>query len=41
MDSKNKRQIYIWDENKEYYDELKNKSRFINLLIKNYRKENE
>ncbi len=35
--NKNKRQIYLWDENKEFYDNLTNKSKFINLLIKKYR----
>lgn len=41
MDNKaNKRQIYVWPENKEFYDEIKNKSRFINLLIKKYKEEN-
>lgn len=37
----NKRQIYLWPENKQFYDELKNKSRLINLLLKKYRQENE
>lgn len=37
--NKNKRQVYIWTENKEFFDNLSNKSKFINLLIKNYRKE--
>lgn len=31
--SKNKRMIYIWDENVEYYDSLDNKSDFINRMI--------
>lgn len=35
--NKNKRQVYIWPENKEFFDNLKNKSKFINLLIKKYR----
>lgn len=35
----NKRQVYIWTENKEFFDNLKNKSKFINLLIKKYREE--
>lgn len=39
--TKNKRQIYLWDENKEFYDKLNNKSRLINLLIKKYREETE
>ena len=34
--TKNKRQIYIWEENKQFYESLSNKSRFINLLIKKY-----
>lgn len=37
----NKRQIYLWPENKGFYDNLKNKSRLINLLLKKYREENE
>lgn len=37
---KNKRQIYLWDDNKDYYDSLPNKSRLINLLIRKYREEN-
>lgn len=37
--NKNKRQIYIWPENKEFFDNLRNKSKFINLLIKKYRQE--
>lgn len=42
MDNKeNKRQIYVWPENKEFYDQLQNKSRVINLLLKKYREENE
>ena len=36
----NKRQIYLWDENKVFYDSVKNKSRLINLLLKKYREEN-
>lgn len=35
----NKRQVYIWPENKEFFDNLTNKSKFINLLIKKYRQE--
>jgi len=38
---KNKRQIYVWPENKDFYDGLVNKSRLVNLLIKKYRQENE
>jgi len=42
MDTKkNKRQIYVWPENKEFFDKLPNKSRLINLLLKKYREENE
>ncbi len=37
MENKNKRQIYIWPENLEFYDELKNKSKLINLLIRKYK----
>lgn len=37
----NKRQIYLWPENKAFYDDLKNKSRLINILIKKYRQETE
>ena len=37
----NKRQIYLWPENKEFYDGLKNKSRLLNILIKKYRQETE
>jgi len=37
--NKNKRQIYVWPENKEFFDNLTNKSKFINLLIKKYRQE--
>lgn len=33
--SKNKRMIYIWDENLEFYDSLQNKSDFINRLMAN------
>lgn len=36
---KNKRQIYLWQENKEFWDNLPNKSKFINLLMKKYREE--
>ncbi len=34
---KNKRQIYVWDENLEFFKELPNKSKLINLLLKKYR----
>lgn len=36
---KKKRQIYIWDENMEFFNSLKNKSKLINLLIRKYREE--
>ena len=39
--TKNKRQIYLWDENKVFYDNLRNKSKLINLLLRKYREENE
>lgn len=35
----NKRQVYIWTVNKEFFDNLSNKSKFINLMIKKYREE--
>jgi len=35
--NQNKRQVYIWTENKQFFDNLRNKSKFINLLIKKYR----
>lgn len=38
---KNKRQIYLWDENLEFFNELKNKSKLINLLLRKYREEND
>lgn len=31
--SKNKRMVYIWDENVSYYDSLENKSDFVNRQI--------
>jgi len=37
--NKNKRQIYVWTEHKEFFDNLRNKSKFINLMIKKYREE--
>lgn len=37
--SANKRQFYLWDENKEFYESLKNKSKLINLLLRKYRLE--
>lgn len=39
--NKNKRQIYVWDENMEFFKNLKNKSKLINLLMRKYRQENE
>ena len=33
----NKKQVYIWDENLEFFEQAANKSKLINLLIKNYR----
>ena len=41
MYNQNKRQIYLWTENKEFYDGLKNKSKLINLLLRKYKEENE
>lgn len=38
---KNKRQIYLWDENLEFFNGLRNKSKLINLLLRKYRQENE
>lgn len=38
---KNKRQFYLWTENKAFYDSLQNKSKFINLLIKKYQEDME
>ena len=37
--NQNKRQIYLWGENKVFYDCLPNKSKLINLLIRKYRQE--
>lgn len=34
-----KKQIYIWDENLEFFQGLKNKSKLINLLLRKYREE--
>lgn len=39
MHTKNKRQVYIWQENMDFFNELKNKSRVINLLLKKYQEE--
>lgn len=38
--NKNKRQVYIWDEHKDFYDKLPNKSKIINLLIRQYMESN-
>lgn len=35
--NKNKRQVYIWDENLALFNASKNKSQLINLLLRNYR----
>ena len=35
----NKKQIYIWPENLEFFESLTNKSRTMNLLIKKYQEE--
>lgn len=37
--NKNKRQVYIWPENIEFFNGLKNKSKTLNLLIRKYREE--
>ena len=37
--NKNKRQVYIWPENIDFFNELKNKSKTLNLLIRKYRQE--
>lgn len=37
--NKNKRQIYVWDDNLEFFNSLKNRSKFVNLLIRKYREE--
>lgn len=41
MDNKrqNKKQIYVWDENLEFFTGLKNRSKLINLLIRKYRQD--
>lgn len=38
---KNKRQIYVWDENLGFFTNLPNKSKLINLLLRKYRQEND
>ncbi len=35
--NKNKRQVYIWDENMVLFNTTKNKSQLINLLLRKYR----
>lgn len=35
--NKNKRQVYIWDENLELFNKANNKSKLINLLLRKYR----
>jgi hypothetical protein len=35
--NKQKRMIYVWPENVEYYDSLPNKSDFINEMLKQFR----
>ena len=37
--TKNKRQVYIWTENMDFFNNLKNKSKTLNLLIRKYREE--
>lgn len=37
--SKFKKQIYVWPENLEFFMELPNKSRTLNLLMKKYKEE--
>lgn len=37
--AKNKRMIYLWDENLEFYDSLTNKSGLLNLYIEKLRSE--
>lgn len=39
LSSNKKRQIYIWDENMEFFNSLRNKSKLINLLIRKYKEE--
>lgn len=39
MKKKNRRQIYVWDVNLKYFDELQNKSSLLNRLILKYRRE--
>ena len=38
-ESKNKRQIYIWPDNLEFFNGLRNKSKLINLLLIKYKEE--
>lgn len=37
----NKRQFYLWDENVEFFNGLRNKSKLLNLLLRKYREEND
>lgn len=37
---KNRKLIYIWDENLEYFNKLPNKSATVNQLIKQFRLKN-
>lgn len=37
--NKHKKQIYVWPENLEFFMELPNKSRTLNLLMKKYKEE--
>lgn len=39
MENNKKRQIYIWDENLEFFENLPNKSKLLNLLMRKYRQE--
>lgn len=34
-----KKQIYVWPENLEFFNGLRNKSRLLNLLMKKYKEE--
>lgn len=36
---KNKRMIYIWEENLDFYEELENKSDFVNYALRKARNE--
>lgn len=39
MEKENRKQIYVWDDNLEFYEALKNKSKLVNLLLIKYRQE--